>query len=197
MGGEEWRTAAMRAFPLLALILACSFKPELAHPVPPVMVESLLDARWSGERSLFDKSENLVQTASVDWTCRKVNPHEAQCEEELVYRDTGRPAEPGKPALGEQKEFATVTWRFDYMDRGPVALERRAGPFVQKGEVRGALLFLTGSGLIPRSDTSATVETRIFTADAAQKKLVQVEIYRRYGIELGRSITNWTRVDIR
>jgi hypothetical protein len=197
MRGKEWRTAAMRAFPLLALLLACSFKPELAHPEPAIMVENLLNAKWSGERVIFDKSENLVQTAGVLWTCKNLDPHHASCEEELAYRDAGRPALPGKPALDSRKEYASAAWKFDYMDRGPVLIERTTGDLKQTGQVRGALLFLEGQGLIPRSNTTASVEMRFFAADATQNKLVQVEIYRRYGIELGRSITTWTRVEAR
>jgi len=63
--------------------------------------------------------------------------------------------------------------------------------------VRGSVIYVKGAGLIPRSDTTASVETRIFGADLSGNRLVQVEIYTRYGIELGRSVTNWTRVDTR
>lgn len=194
MRGEQWRTAAMRAFPLLALLLACSFKPELAHNEPAIMVENLLNAKWTGERVIFDKSENLVQTAGLTWSCKTDSPYQASCEEELIYRDAGRPPQPGKPALDSRKEFAAATWKFQYVDKGPVELERTTGDLKQKGQVRGALMFLEGQGLIPRSNVLASVEVRFFAADASRDKLVQVEVFRRYGVELGRSITTWTRV---
>lgn len=179
----------MRAFPLLALILACSFKPETAHPLPGVVVESVFDAKWAGERALFDRNENLLQTASVFWSCRKVDPHRSVCEEELTYRDTGR--------MSAQRETATSTWQYDYQDQGPVQLSRSAGALTQSGQVRGSLIYVKGTGLIPRSNVTAAVETRIFGADLDGRRLVQVEVYRRYGVELGRAVTNWTRLDNR
>ncbi len=172
--------ALIPAIAVFFSMMCGGFNAEMAHMQGGFFdVEKVFPGRRIGYALVRDRNENVRGSALLEQVCSTENGIHGRCQTRLLE---------GSIPFPTPEEFIYKTYHEDNLD---VSVSFESGATKQNGIVRGDHLILRGHKRMPGGNSDVSVETRFHKIAGPPGTLMQIEIFSRWGIQVGSVITTW------